>query len=642
MKKLAVTLLAVTASLITTAQTLFTYGSYKVDKAEFLRAFNKNSLPADNRAAAVKEYLDLYTKFKLKVRAALDLRLDTLSNQKADLLNYETQLQDTYMSGETFMGNLVAEAFDRSKKDLEIAHLYVPFINNDSITAKQNIDRAYNELKTGTAFEKAVDTYAGSEFYKANGGRIGYITVFTLPYSLETILYNLPVGSFSTPYKSKYGYHIFKVLSERPAVGSLQVAQILLAYPEDAREEEKSLKRQLADSLYNALISGASFNDMIKKFSEDKFTYQNNGELPPVTLGKYDAKFETAAYSIKKEGEYSRPVETAAGMHIIKLIKKIPVSTDKENTETLAAMQQQIRTSDRMMIAQNRQQEEILKQIKYKKIPFNEKELWKATDSVLKTANYKPMLKTIKKTAVFSFAKQTLYNTDWLIFIKGRSTGDNTLNTPSYFKSQMDEFVKFASQEYFKKHLAEYKPDYNYQVQEFKEGNLLFEVMEKNIWSRAGADSAGLKKYYDAHKEKYKWEPSADAVIITCGDSAAEAGAIKKIKANPESWKNFATEFEGRVQADSGRFEMGQIPVVERTNFEKGLITFPLKNEQDGSSVFAYIINVYREPGQRNFEEARGLVINDYQQVLEDKWIEQLKKKYPVKINDPVLKSLVQ
>ncbi|MGE5107696.1 MAG: peptidylprolyl isomerase, partial [Sphingobacteriales bacterium] len=435
---------------------------------------------------------------------------------------------------------------------------------------------------------------------------------------------------------------IFKILSKRPAVGSLQVAQILLAYPEGVTEEEKSQKRHLADSIYKALLQGASFTGMVKEFSEDKFTYQNNGEMALVTLGKYDSKFELAAYGIEKENGYSVPIETTTGIHIIKLLKKIPVNTDDKNPETMAAIQQKVRISDRMIVAQNKQQQEILKQTHYKKLPYNDQQLWKISDSSLRSTNFKSYLTTIKKTPLFSFVKQTIYNTDWLQFIKGRNTGNNSNKSPEFFTKEMEEFVKFTSQEYYKKHLAEYKPEYNYQIQEFKEGNLLFEIMEKNVWSKAGADSAGLKNYYTQHKEKYKWEPSVDAIIVTCSDSLAAVNAMKKIKADPLSWKKFAEEFEGRVQADSGRFEMNQIPIVERTNFEKGLITLPLKNEQDGSSVFSYIVNVYREVGLRNFEEARGLVINDYQQVLEDKWIEKLKKKYPVKVDEKVLGELIK
>jgi peptidyl-prolyl cis-trans isomerase SurA len=101
-------------------------------------------------------------------------------------------------------------------------------------------------------------------------------------------------------------------------------------------------------------------------------------------------------------------------------------------------------------------------------------------------------------------------------------------------------------------------------------------------------------------------------------------------------------ENSSAVQADSGRFELGQIPVVERTAFAEGLITLPVINKNDGTAVFAKIIKLYPGDQQRNFDAAKGLVINDYQNYLEQKWISQLRKKYPVTVNEKVFQSLLQ
>ena len=643
MKRIFTLLTMLVTAVCLKAQPLFTYGSNKVDKQEFLRAFNKNNPDNSNREQAVKEYLELYSRFKLKVQAAKDLKLDTMASQKADLLNYETQLQDNYLSGEAFMNELVKEAFKRSQADIEIAHLFIPFgTATDTIKAKPLIEKAYNDLQGGMAFDKVIAKYSTDKLFIDSKGYIGWVTAFTLPYKLENILYELKNGGFSAPYQSKGGYHIFSKLSAREAVGRIKAAQILLAYPEETTEEEKNEKRQLADSIYKLLLAGAKFEEMVKQYSEDKFTYQNNGELPPVGIGKFDRRFETAVFAIDKDSAYSTPVETATGIHIIRRLKKIPANTDENNMDAMMELQQQVRLSDRMTVAQNKQQEEILKQIAYKKAVYDEKKLWKDSDTALKAADFKKFFAAYKKYPLFSFAKQTITSGEWLQFIKARNNNSNQVNTAETYSITLADYVKFTSQEYYKKHLAEFKPEYKYQVQEFKEGNLLFEIMEKNVWSKAAADSTGLKNYYAKNKDKYIWEASVDAVIVTCADAASTGDAMKKIKENPASWKNFVTDFEGRVQADSGRFEMGQVPVVERTNFEKGLITLPLKNEQDGSAVFAYIVNVYRDTAKRSFEEARGLVINDYQLVLEDKWIEQLKKKYPVKINAAVLNGMLK
>ncbi len=169
---------------------------------------------------------------------------------------------------------------------------------------------------------------------------------------------------------------------------------------------------------------------------------------------------------------------------------------------------------------------------------------------------------------------------------------------------------------------------------------MLFEVMERKVWSKASADSAGLKQYYDEHKTNYRWNASADAVLFSCSNATAAKDAAEKISKGT-NWKDLASENSLQVQADSGRYELSQISVIDRTNFKAGLVTAPVVNKGDGTAVFSLIIKMYPENQQRSFEDARGLVINDYQNLLEKKWIEELKKKYPVKVDEKVFQSLL-
>jgi peptidyl-prolyl cis-trans isomerase SurA len=194
--------------------------------------------------------------------------------------------------------------------------------------------------------------------------------------------------------------------------------------------------------------------------------------------------------------------------------------------------------------------------------------------------------------------------------------------------------------EYYRRHLENYDKEYATQLKEFREGNLLFGAMQKKVWDAATSDSAALRKYYDENVQRYKWEKSADAIIVTCSDPHALDSTQQKIKTNPFSWRHIAEESNGMIQTDSGRFELAQIPVAGRTNFTVGLLTAPVTNEQDSTKTFAYILKLHNENEQKGFEDAKGAVINDYQQSLEEKWIADLKKKYPIKINKKVLKSL--
>jgi len=178
-------------------------------------------------------------------------------------------------------------------------------------------------------------------------------------------------------------------------------------------------------------------------------------------------------------------------------------------------------------------------------------------------------------------------------------------------------------------------------LQEFKEGNILFEIMERNIWSKASNDSIGLKKYYDANKTKYQWSESADAYLLSCNNAKTAEEAIVSLRSG-KNWKQIAEESDGRIQADSGRYEISQLQVPAGADLKEGTITTPLLNAGDNTSSFVKILKLYPANQQRTFEEARGLVINDYQNFLEAKWIEQLKKKYPVKVNEPVFQSLLK
>jgi peptidyl-prolyl cis-trans isomerase SurA len=163
--------------------------------------------------------------------------------------------------------------------------------------------------------------------------------------------------------------------------------------------------------------------------------------------------------------------------------------------------------------------------------------------------------------------------------------------------------------------------------------------MDKEVWTKSTTDEEGLRREYEKNKSKYKWEASANAVIFTVADESTLKELQQKLNENISSWKTIADGFGNKVMADSNRYELGQIPVIDRTNFTDNLTTAPVKNN-DGSYTFAYIIKVFNEPAQRSFEEARGLVINDYQAVLEQQWLAALKKKYPVKVNEAVFNGI--
>ncbi len=625
------------------AQPLFTYGAKSVSKDEFLKAYNKNNTETAPTDQSYRDYLDLYTRFKIKVQAALDAKLDTLPNQKQELAAFRGQVVESYMNDDASVNVLMDEAMERSNKDLHLAHIFVAASSTATAEqiqqAQQKIKAAFARLQAGDDFTKTALTYSEDPSAQSNKGDLGFITVFVLPYAVESLVYNTAVGKFTEPSRSKNGFHIFKVLEERKAFGKMRAAQILLAFTPDATDAQKQATAKKADSLYNALQQGSDFKQLAAAFSNDNLTFQTGGEMMAFGVGRYTPAFEKAAFALEKDGDISRPILTEFGYHIIKRLQHLPIQTDKTNKQWQDDIKQQILQSDRMEVSKKVLYKKIIQLTGVKKLPVNEKSLSLLTGNILQNKQAVIPAGLTASTPLFTVGKKTFRVKDWQAYLES-IRGMEDLRAGKTNAQLLDQFIETAALDYYRDNLETYNKDFAYQLNEFKEGNLLFEIMQRNIWDKASVDSVGLKKYYDSHKNNYWWEASADAIILTAAGEAAAEEARKQLAADYHSWKKILESGDGAIQADSGRFELGQIPVVERTNFQPGLITAPVKNETDHSLTFAYIIKLRRDREPRDFTDARGFVINDYQAALEDKWITELKKKYPLKINDAVVKTL--
>jgi peptidyl-prolyl cis-trans isomerase SurA len=620
------------------AQTLFTYGNSNVSKEEFLRAFNKNNTAASNTEQSYRDYLELYTRFKLKVKAAYDAALDTLPAQSTELQSFRSQIIESFMNDESSVQLLVEQAFRRSQKDIHTAHIYIPFSGSDTAAAYQRAAEAFNKIQAGADFAAVAEQYSADPSVRNTKGDMGFITCFTLPYEFETVVYNTATGKTAKPYRSRIAYHIFKNLEERPAIGSMKAAQLLVGFMPSADDAERLQKKQLADSIYNALLKGASFKELVARYSTDNISYQTGGLLPEFGTGRYSQDFEKAAFGLAKDGDISKPVLTSFGYHIIQRVERTPENTDENNTAAMAQLKQAVQADKRILVAKQMLAQKIMKTVGYRAGVYNEKQLLAYTDSVYADRKPPPLPAMNNKTILFSFPRQKVSAADFSQYINSLKGNPEQLRGKST-QQLLQQYAETAATEYYRNHLEHYNKEFASQLKEFKDGNLLFEIMQRQVWDKAAADSVGLKAFYNSHKNKYWWEPGANAIIFTCSDSAGAAKAKAGFLKDKTDWKTLVQNSDGTIQADSGRFELTQLPVAAGAAVKAGDISEPVKSSTDNTTTFTYIVNTYPERMPRNYEDARGFVINDYQVFLEDKWIMALKQKYPVKVNEAVLQS---
>ena len=617
------------------AQTLVHYGNSSISKEDFLKAYNKNKTATDDKEKSMREYVELYTNFKLKVKAAEEAKLDTLPQIQFDVNNFRQQIVENYLSNDKGIDRLVDEAFSRLQKDRHVLHFSVPVAAgasaDDTLKAFKAIQDMYSSLKAD-AGAKAQPPVRSSD--------LGFITAFTVPYEYENIIYGLKTREISKPYRSKTAWHIFKVTTDRPSIGRWRIAQIMLAIPAGAGEDTRAAIKQEADKIYTQLKNGDNFGNLAKQFSNDRTSNSIGGDLPEFGTGTYNADFENQVIALKNDGDISQPFLTEFGYHIIKRIAFRPTPSDKSDEIYISDLKQKVLKDPRVNSEKEIFTREVMAMTGMKVTrDANEKDLFRFADSLMKnpteaqTKNF-----PVSNKNILTFKNGSVKGSEWLAYV--REVKNGTINNDSN-KELWNKFMAQSAVNYYKNKLEEYNPDFRFQMQEFREGNLLFEIMERNVWSKASNDTAGLLRHYKANISSFKWGPSADVLIFNCNTNKIAEEAMTALKKG-RNWRMVANDFSSALQADSGRYELAQITGANQANTPAKDTYTAIVSNIDGSATFVKYVNIYPANQQRSFEDSRGLVINDYQQQLEQQWIQELRKKYPVKVNENLLKEIVR
>jgi peptidyl-prolyl cis-trans isomerase SurA len=634
-----------------TDPTLFSVNGTPILVSEFTGIYTKtNQDKADFSRASLEEYLDLYTRFKLKVAKARELHLDTLPALKAELEGYRRQLAGSYLVDKEVTDGLVREAHDRMLKDIELSHVFVSCDKNasskDTLRAYQRAMRIYQLLRNGRSdFEKIALDSSEDKTVKDNKGYLGYVTAM-LPdgyYALETALYRGKPGDIVGPIRSGGGYHIIKIGQSRPARGEIEVGQILIRKG-DTPEKNAAAKVRI-DSIYAALQAGAKWEEICAKTSEDQMTAPKGGYVGFFGINRYQKNYEDAAFAIAKDGDYTRPIETTIGWHIIKRVSARPVA----NFETMKRpLTEKMKREGRSEVAKQTMISRIQREGKFTENSANVRS-WTAqqTDSIFHTYKWKPD-PAKPQTVLFSFGNTKSYTVaDFEEYCQRASRErmrgkgypvDETIG--KLYKSWKDE----AALQFEETQLSVKYPEFRALMREYEEGMLLFEVAKMEVWDRANADSTGLEQYFNANlKSKYNWDERAKAVIYTVKSDdpsvVAEVRAMAAKKPSQEVAKHFNAK--GDVIATMERtYEKGKNKDLDPI-WGVGNMTNPKSDAGTKTTTFVKIESMI-PPGPKALSEARGYAVADYQDFLEKKWVDDLRKKYPIEINKSVFESLIK
>ena len=635
-------------------QVLMTIGDQNITVKDFCDVYYKNNLKSDViEKKSVDEYLDLFTTFRMKVMEAERLQLDTSAKFQKELAGYRKQLAKPFMSSDDITEELVQEAYQRKLKDIRASHI---LIRCDKNALPSDTLKAYNKamdirkkaVAKGADFAALADQYSEDPSAKGmkatdqtparpgNHGDLGYFTVFDMVYPFETGAYNTKEGEVSMPVRSDFGYHLIKVKSVTDALGSIQAAHIFLQLPADASEEDEDAMRKKADNIYKELMAqdGKNWDEAVRQYTDDKGTISRNGALSNFTVSRIVPEFIEACKSLEK-GQIAKPVRTMYGYHIIKLLDYSGIgSLEKERKGLTERIEKDMRSK--------KSEEVVIKQAKNEyhfKQDDKALEAFMATiDSTILRNEFKPASNVNMGATLFSLDGSVTKVSDFVAYIKEKMTPQRHVSPATYAYQLYEAFSNEKVMDYADAHLEDKYPEFKALVQEYKDGILLFDLMDREVWTKAVKDTLGLQEFHDRNANKYMWENRAYATIVT----VTRPESLPKVKALIDSGVELDS-LRNAIRRDSigyafvrkGYYQRGDNQYVDQTEWKVGEVN-EIASTVDQSTTIVFIREL-RDPEPKTLKEARGLVTSDYQVELEQQWVQSLKQRYPVKINEKVL-----
>ena len=546
--------------------------------------------------------------------------------------SYKNQLTQSYLTDKNVTDDLIREAYYRTTNEVKAQHILILLdeVETDTLAVYSKVE-AYRERLVNEDFESLKkELHNGKNVFVED---LGYFSAFKMVYNFESAAYATEVGAVSQPFRTRFGFHVVKILEKRKSRGQVSVAHIMIA---NTQKDSTLVAKDRIQELRRLLLQGDDFGELAKQFSDDKSSSNRGGELSPFKSGQINSEiFETTAFELSPSNPISKPIQTQFGWHILKYINKTPV---KSFEELQPELENQVGKDSRSQLVKAKMLEQLLVE-------------YQIENPNSKLMNIELNLTYITSEKAWGFSKdfdnnlpfltiknQTYTYQDFLNFINAnQKSNKKEWTTAVVVKKQYASFLEQSVIQYKKDNLESENEEFAHVLNEYREGLLLFELMQDKIWEGAKNDSIGLQEFYNANKQNYVWPERIEG-------SVARSTNAKYIKKVQKYWqKNSSNEAideainkdQQNVIFSNGELELGQAPLPKSFNVRTKT---PISEVIKENNSF-YVVNVkeFKPKSQKTFEEAKGQLIADYQIALESKWTQELRTKFKVDVNESVL-----
>jgi peptidyl-prolyl cis-trans isomerase SurA len=615
----------------------------KISKNEFLQIYLKNNQQPKFDKKSIDEYLELYKKFKMKVLEAESQGYDTLPKLKKELLGYRKSLSTPYLIDKQENIKVVEEAYNRLQKEVKASHILIRLDQNaspeDTMKAFERIEAIKKRIENGEDFAKIAKEVSEDPSAVTNGGDLGYFTAFQMVFPFEEAAYNTPINQLSSIVRTRFGYHLLKVVDKRAARGIMKTAHIMIAVKRDGNKSDIDVAKKKIEEIYLKLKAGEKFEELALNFSDDPGSSEKGGKLPEFGSGtttRMVPEFEEAAFQITKDGEFCAPIQTDFGFHIIKRLDLSPLASFESMKKEL---QSKVNRDDRSKKTQTALINKL--KIEYNFQDLSKKGLkWfvKNIDSNYYKGKWTAS-KLKKDEVLFNLKNQSFTQKQFANYINSNYRVPKT-DAKNLINKQYQAWVSQEILTYEDSQLETKYPEFKALMQEYHDGVLLYEIMTDKVWNKANKDTIGLKNFYESHKFNYQWKDRIDAMIYECLDKNIANQVIKMLKSDTITSKHILEKLNAKselnLKVKTNKYEISEIPYLKGRTFKKG--TNP--SYEFGGKYYVIKVDELIPAGPKLLLDAKGLITSDYQNYLEQEWLKELAKKYAFKINDKIIYSL--
>ncbi len=609
----------------------------EVTREEFERIYLKNRTEDIKTEKDIDEYVNLFVNFKLKVFEAKKLKYDTSTVFKTEYNQYITQLAEPYFINKKYEDDLIKQAYERSKTEVRVSYIFIKAASsNDTLAAYKKAMKIYKRLLNGEDFRKVTLETSEASSVKQNNGDAWFATVYGMPYAIENFAFDNKIGDFSKPILVGTGYYIIKITDKRNALGQVRASHIYVRLQENPSKSDSLQAMSKIKKIGDELKAGKNFGDVAKEFSEDKFSAPKGGDLDWFSTGKMLKPFESAVFGIKKVGQYVGPVRTKVGYHYIMLTDKKLIGSYDDEYETQKKL---ISQKPRYSIINKKVMQDIKNKYNFKQVSSLD-DFYKNVDtSIFKGEWSDEKIKNANK-ALVTFADQTLSQKDFALFLVENQRKTRKQNINAYVDKKFEAFVNQTVKAYEISQMELNNREFKFIAKEYYEGLLLFDITNDKVWDKAMDDTVGLKKLYKQNRNAYSQK--VDFVVYSCINEKAVKKTLKVLKKR-EKYNLSDSAVLDKVNKklkvvsieQSGIYSKGDNPTVD-------IAIDMIKDGKVADNENAFVIEntkkvVYRKD---NFQQVKGLVTSDYQTVLENNWMAELRKNHKIEINNNVLADI--